>query len=408
MAKGKKKKTNKQVMDECHERVEKHYKKPILKRAAEASNAFVLRRPSFICSLDLALRGGFPAGGIAQIAAPAGVGKNALANQVISGCQRVYGEEACVAWIWTEIKYDKQHARINGVIVPSSPFEIELENLARKRTNRSKLNKAQVESRTIELGEFTIADEGSSAVKLQAAAELVRENRCQVIVIDSLAATVSDQRDKTDLDDEPQQSAEARLLTSFQQKLWVAFGNPYEGGLNMTTVLAINQVRAKRNRRSTFEREWQSAGAYALRHGKLVDIILNKGSRIYATKTGKETRKYSKEYEQLGKDIVWQIDKGKAGCHEGLSGEVAYYFNTGFNIYRDLIITAMANDMIVIKERKDKPTMHFFYTENGEEIGKGEGGVEVLAERALQDKDFFDHVYKTVMLANDVEYLHKL
>lgn len=404
-----KKKKDTSKIGQCIERVEKHYKRPILKRARDASNPFLLRRPTRSISMDIATGGGFPAGGVSQIAAPPGIGKNSLCNQVISSVQRLYEAESRIAWIWTEVAYDKMHARINGVIVPSSDYEIKLENLYRKKHGWKPLSKEQLINRKVELGEFVIAEEGSSAEKLQAAVELVRENQCQLVIIDSVAAVVSSAREDTDLDDEPQQSAEARLISEWQKKMWHAYGNSYDNSLNLTTTIIINQVRAKRNRRSSFDREWDVGGAYAVRHGKLVDMWMLPGQKIWRTPTGKETRKRKEGYKQVGKDVQWLIDKGKAGCHEGPSGELSYYFRHGFNIFHDLIITAMDYDIVHIRTSKKEGTItHYVYTDKGEQITKGDGGVTELAEMALVDEDFFELIYWSVMRKAGVKCIHKL
>ena len=399
------------ALGQCIERVKKHYKRPILKRASEAANPFLLRRPTKVLSFDIATGGGFPAGGPSQIAAPDGIGKNALSHLTMGACQDIYGEDAKLGWIWTEIFLDKKHARINGVVVPSSDYELQVEDIYRSKNGLPRLNKDQIKSRKIEIGEYIVGDEGSSAEKLQAAVELVRENQCQIITIDNVAAVVSDEREKTDLDDEPQQSAEARLITEFQKKLWHAFGNSYDGKLNLTTVLLLNQVRANRAKRSAFDREWKVGGAHAIRHGKLIDVTLTKGHRIWVTPTGKETRKKGKNCRLVGKDVKWQIDKGKAGCHEGGAGELPYYFSQGFNIYFDLVVTAKRYGIINIKTTKKngkEQEFYFILDEAGKELENGEGGLMELQERALLDKDFFNQIYESTMRRAEVVYIHKL
>jgi hypothetical protein len=239
----------------------------------------------------------------------------------------------------------------------------------------------------------------------------VRENHCQIIVVDSIAAVVSHEREKTDLDDEPQQSAEARLITEFQKKLWHGFGNSYDGTLNLTTMIFINQVRANRTRRSSFDREWKVGGAYAIRHGKLVDVTLKPGSRIWCTPAGKESRKKQSGSTLIGKDIGWIIEKGKAGCHEGPQGELTYYFRHGFNIYKDLVVTAIAHDIIKIKttkrENKESPR-YYILSSDGDEIESGDGDMEELQERALLDMDFFEDIYWSVMRKAEVKCVHRL
>lgn len=384
-------------------RIEKHYKRPILQRASEASSPFQLRRPTGILSLDLGMGGGFPAGGVCQIAAPPGIGKNALCNLVLSRCQKTYGDRSNVAWIWTEVPYDKQHARLNGVIVPSSNYEIDTENHFRLNQGWKKLTVNQISNRKKEVGNFVIGQEGSTAEKLQATVELVRENKFQVIILDSIAAVVSTSREDTDLDDEPQQSAEARLVTEFQKKLWHAYGNTLDGQMNLTTLIVINQVRANRAKRSAFEREWKVGGAYAIRHGKLVDVWLTSGSKIWLSPSGKETMKKEKGYNLIGKHINWAIEKGKAGCHEGPSGEIQYYFKHGFNIYSDLINTAKAVEVLFVKRGGWTLT-----DEHGEVILEGQGESEELESKALVDDKFFDLIYQLALRKRGIQCVYDL
>jgi len=392
------------AVDDLIARVEKHYKRPILKRAGDSSSPFQLRRPTGIVSLDVAMGGGWPAGGVSEIAALPGIGKNALCNQTIRWCQRLYKEETCVAWITLELSgYDKPHAHICGVQVSMSDYELELENLSRKKQGRPALSKSQTAKRKNQIGEFLIASEGSTAERLQAAVELVQDNQCQLVIIDSLAAFVSKARDDTDLDDEPQQSAEARLATEFQKKLWSAYCNPTNGKINLTTVLAINQVRANRLKRGPFDRAWTVPGAYAIRHGKLVDVVLQPGNSIFVTPSGKETAKGDKVNTKIGKFINWKIEKGKAGCHEGPSGEVPYYFSYGFDIYQDLITTARSVGVIQQKGDTYKLLDH-----DGEVIASGNGDTKELIEMVSSSPKVFDSVYWLIVRQSGLKCVHKL
>lgn len=385
-------------------RVEKHYKRPILKRAQDASSPFLLRRPTGIPSLDISIGGGWPAGGVSEIAGPPGIGKNGLCNQTIAENQRIHGEESSVAWITIELAgYDKGHAHIIGVQVSMSEYEIKLENLSRLKKGLKPLGKTDIARRKRQVGEFLIGDEGSTAQRLQGVVELVQDNQCQLVVIDSMAALVSEARDDTDLDDEPQQSAEARLATEFQKKLWSAYCNPNNGAHNLTTVLAINQVRANRRKRSAFDSEWVVPGAYAIRHGKLVDVVLKTGKGIFMTPTGKETLKGDKANTKIGKWVRWKIEKGKAGCHEGPSGEVAYYFSCGFEKYLDLLVTA--KHLELIKQRKDK---FWFVDSEGQTTHEGEGGIDEMVNLVSSSEKVFDSIYWELMRKAGVTCVHKL
>jgi len=402
-------------VDDVLARVEKHYKRPILKRAGDSSSPFLLRRPTGIISLDIAMGGGWPAGGVSEIAGPPGAGKNALCLQTLRWCQRIYGDDAAIAWLTLELTgLDKNHAHLNDVKVAMSMYELKLENLSRKKQGRRPLTKSEIKRKQHQIGEFIIGDEGSTAERLQAAVELVQDNRCQIVVIDSLAALVSKARDETDLDDEPQQSAEARLATEFQKKLWSAYCNPENGDINLTTVLAINQVKANRAKRSPFDSDWVVAGAYAIKHGKLVDVWVKYGQGIYMTPAGNETAKSDSKNTKIGKQMRWQIAKGKAGCHEGPSGEVPYYFSWGFNVYYDLIITARSYGVIKIKGTKDSKTKKikdpkfFMYDQDDEVINQGDGGMEELVEMVGNDSSIFDAIYWLTMRRAGVTCVHKI
>ena len=84
---------------------------------------------------------------------------------------------------------------------------------------------------------------------------------------------------------------------------------------NETTIVGLRQVRANLNKVHMHAREYKTTGAYALRHGKMIDIQLRKGKPI----TIKD--------KDVGKEITWELTKGKAGTHEGLTGTYNYYFN---------------------------------------------------------------------------------
>src|SRR5687767_369899 len=61
--------------------------KAIVREGKEISNTFILRRPTGITSLDIALGGGFPAGGLSQVIGKDSSGKSYLVNKVIAHVQ---------------------------------------------------------------------------------------------------------------------------------------------------------------------------------------------------------------------------------------------------------------------------------------------------------------------------------
>jgi hypothetical protein len=88
-----------------------------------------------------------------------------------------------------------------------------------------------------------------------------------------------------------------------------------------------------------YGRKWAATGAYAMKHGKLVNITLSPGKKVAdAAKT------------TVGKMVNWEITKGKAGCHEGGAGEYLYHYKPpSVDVIRDLLACCVENGII---ERK--------------------------------------------------------
>lgn len=363
-----------------------------VRTADDVTNPFLLRRPTGITSLDVALGGGWPAGGISQIAGIDGAGKNALCWQTLAKVQEIYGEESAIGWCWTEYPLDKEFARQFGVVIPMSDMDIELENMARKRDGRQKLSKKEIKKRRQSLGEFIVIDKGSTEKRLQAVVEMVRSNLFQVIVVDSLGALLTEVQDEADLDENPQMSSEARLVTRFQQKLWGAYGDPDDGGdVNWTSVLAINQVRANMST-AKYKKEWKVAGAHALRHGKLMDVWISKKERIPK----------DKKKEAEGRVVGWELAKAKAGAHDGPIGTIDYRYDTGFDLAEDLIDTAKQTGILMQSGSK-----YLLVDENGEVIQDDLPGTAGLIKQAVTDDEWAQVVYELVLKKEDVSCFFK-
>ena len=367
---------------------------PIIQTADRITNPFILRRPTGITSLDVAIGGGWPAGTLCQVSAPEGVGKNALCNQTIGTVQSIYGKDSCIAWICTEMTLDKMFAHMFGVVVPMSKFEIDMVNAARADKGLKPLSKEEVQFRTRKLGEFVIVDRGSSAQRLEVALRLIESNKFQLIIIDSLASLLTEMQDETELQDEPQQSSEARLITRFCQKYWGRAGRSHteEERANWTTVLATYQVRGNRST-AKFKKAWAVGGAYALRHAKAIDLHMERGER-YPADTSKPQR---------GKKVKWKVAKGKAGCSEGGQGEVLYLRNEGYDIWDDLVSAARASGTLVSAGK-----YWDWIGESGEKVVRFTGGVNGVISELVKDNDMFWRLYRDVVRREAVECVYKL
>ena len=130
---------------------------------------------------------------------------------------------------------------------------------------------------------------------------------------------------------------------------------------NETTVIGIRQVRANM-KRTMYGPEYKVGGAWALKHGKLVDIQLRPGERIMS-KDGKT---------KIGKEINYEITKGKAGTHEGKRGTIRYFFGPP-EVDVDQNLFTVATKLGVIAQGG---AMYYIDQDNGEPLKfKGQGKV---------------------------------
>lgn len=367
---------------------------PIVQIASDITNPFLLRRPTKIVSLDVQIGGGWPAGTLCQVAAPEGVGKNALCNQTVASVQQIYGKDSCIAWVCTEMTLDKAFAHMFGAVVPMSNYEIEMINAARLDKGFPPLSEAEVKFRKRKLGEFIIVDNGSSAHRLEVALRLIESNKFQLIVIDSLASLLTEVQEETDLQDEPQQSSEARLITRFCQKYWGRAGRSCgeDEDANWTTVLATYQARGNRSN-AKFKKAWAIGGAYALKHAKAIDVHLENGDR-YPSDT---------KQPQMGKKVKFTVKKGKAGCHEGGKGEIIYVHKEGYDIWQDCANAAKKSGVLQQAGKYWK-----WVDPDGKEVQKFAGGLKGVASELVKDDAAFWRLYRDVARAEGVECVYRL
>jgi RecA/RadA recombinase len=183
------------------------------------SNVFILRRPSGITSLDLAIGGGFPAGGMSQIVGADSVGKDYIVNRVIAYLQSTYGEEASVALAMTEMSYDKKYAKLCGVRVALTPEEIEA---WQKALDRPFTNEEMAWAKD-QVGSIYQITASNAEALLEAAAQCIESNLYHVVVINSFGALLTKAEEEAEhgLEDKHYSGA-AMPITSFMHRLHAA------------------------------------------------------------------------------------------------------------------------------------------------------------------------------------------
>lgn len=321
----------------------------VIRRAGELETRFDLRRPSGILSLDLACGGGLPPG-LCQIDGVEGVGKNLLMNYYFAKVQEIYGEDTAIFMACLEFRYDKSFARKCGLKVAYSPYEVEVEQRRRHKLGQDKLSSKEIDALMQQEGQIVII-EGSTEEILESTLIFIDSNRFQVGGIDSWDSMLPAAEEKVDLIDDPKIASASSLQTRWMHKVHAAIQPKprcpvcYSAALdhkatsagsytyicengeckwkgkdpfheeNETTIIGIRQARARMNRTSMRQSETQSGGAFSLRHGKLIDIKLSRGEYIMLGS------------ERHGKEINWELTKGKAGTHEGKKGSFRYIYD---------------------------------------------------------------------------------
>lgn len=331
------------------EKINKTFKgRAQLKRASEYTLPFMTKRlPTGLLSLDLELRGGFPAGGLSQIVGPKNSGKTYLAWQVIRQQQYYKGESLRVLLAQTEMRADRTQARLAGVTISLGVEDILALEEARIRSGLPKFTKEEREILQAEVGRI---DElhGESAEDLYDSILLAVENNVyHVIVIDSFGSIMSAAEAESESLSEKQYSGASAVNTKFLRKLsaFLTMDDSY-GRARDVCILGINQVRDNIGGGQGAP-EYKSPGGKALEHAKFVDLLVQSGKKVGYEDNFFAPEGTKKQFVQTGKEVNWRIEKGKAGIHEGGKGSYIFDFRTGAgDFYMDTLVAGVRHGII--------------------------------------------------------------
>lgn len=282
----------------------------------EYSMPWVMKRlPTGILDLDIALQGGLPAGGLSFFIGKQGVGKSWLANQIIREQQLLYGDACSVAWVSTEMAYDKMQGQSCGVAVPLSNKELQ-KIKDDYEASGDELPEDIAEDMQKKVGHFLTVPPSTAEESLDMALSLIRSRAFHVVVIDSFGSMLTNLEKDKDLDEANRVGGSALLNTSFARKLNEALSVDKDGDPNLTCVIGINQVRDNMNRANKYSPEIIETGGWALKHARWVTIQMSKSSLREGT-------------DRVGSTIRWEITKQKAGGHEGAKGDFDFFYSKG-------------------------------------------------------------------------------
>lgn len=315
--------------------------------AGDVDNPFLHRRPTGIPELDIHLCGGFPAGTLCGVAGPEGAGKTALAYNVAAMQQRIYGGACNIAVACVESVPDHFFMRSQDFQVCVPDEVIERKNASRKLLGKEPLSTDEIKALKQQPGNVVILNMATAEETLETALDLYAKNIFQLIIIDSLSALEPAAETEADFVDNVRQGAAASVLTRFAHRFHTISGSIDPNRQTTTTLLAILQVRANRDKAAApsamqkYLPDYKVSVPWALRHAMNIGLMVTSGEKL------KEEDKTSKKKEQYGKAVKWLTFKGKAGVHEGIAGEADYTYIDGFNRTESLYAWGISSGILV-------------------------------------------------------------
>lgn len=302
-----------------------------------APNTYFLRRPSGIMPLDVHTGGGLPAGGLTYLSGPDGAGKTFLLYKYIAMNQRLLGERSCQALGVSEAAPDHFFMRKCGVRI-CIPEQMIAERVAeRKERGMTPFTKEQLkEFRTPTVGQLKILRGAHGEELLGAILDCFDSGLFDIIGLDSVSAVLPEADAGKDLDENAKRAAAAGMLTKFFQHYLNGTTGYY--GMNPTTVIFTSQVRSNSKKAEApahiakYLPDYAPQGAWAAKHGKLIDILVKGGAKdkeevkLPPSSSLGEMAEQRKKRVQVGKTIQYEVLKGKAGVHEGITGEFDFHF----------------------------------------------------------------------------------
>lgn len=364
----------------------------VLRQGSEITNVFMLRRPTGITNLDLAIGGGIPAGGLTQIIGKFSAGKTYLANKILAEAQRIYGNDFAGSFNMTEQRYDKFYAKWQcGLRIALSEGEIAVLRQGYRENGRPDFEYSEQELLWLkdQVGFFVESIGATAEQILEVAVQQVESNLFQVVGIDSFGALLTKaEAEAEDGLEQKHRGGAATVITQFMHRLHAALNMPDKYGRpNTTSVIGINQYRDNVTA-GLYGNPMKQAGGHALAHGQLLNIHIEQGAKIRMA--------VGKEQKIIGKEINWEILKAKAGAHDGPKGSYKLYTGEmgipfGVDVYSDLLSAGLQTGVVQASGS--------WYSFAGERLGQGETNVaQVLYQNPEMLQSIRREIFKTAGL----------
>jgi RecA/RadA recombinase len=282
------------------------------------------RLPTGVLSLDIALGGGWPAGAISQIIGPKNAGKDYLIWQTIRQLLGIGGTQLHVLLAQTEMRADRTQAQKVGCAVAMS--ELDIANLDRARVANGHPPYTEEEKVKLRFQIGKIHEVHGEALEdlYDVILRGVAGRVYHLIVINSFGSVMSNAEAESETLRDKTYAGTAGVNTQFLHKLNALLTMRDENEESRDTcILGVNQIRDDIKNPN---KSYKAGGGNALEHAKFVDLFVTSGQAH-----GKEMMVPSsmgmKQMKDIwGKDVRWEIKKGKAGIHEGQAGSYVYKF----------------------------------------------------------------------------------
>lgn len=314
--------------------------------ADEMRDKKIVRTPTGLASLDVALGGGFPCSAVSYIGGKEGVGKDQLLNSIMRVHQEIYGDSAYVFYCGAE-GFDKRWAKKSGVHIAYSDAEI---NDLERATGKKFSERLKTELRR-QIGNFMYMDYTGIEQVLSALLAAGMQG-VPLLILNSIDLLLTE-LDREQQDDVQQNRgdgmAKANMVTQFFKRWDHVRGDdkvelPEDAWYS--TFLCVQQARANigggggRWGQKTWTTEH---GAFAAKHGKAIHVELAIVERLKGSGG-----------VAAGRRVRWTITKGKFGTHDGKTGTYTVWHDKGIDFSDDLITTLLDLNIAQLTEKKSK------------------------------------------------------
>lgn len=328
-------------------KINEQHKGNVVIPADEASSNSYLRRPSGIMQLDIDTGGGMPAQSFVTIGGPDNSGKSTLLYCYFAMHQRLYGDASYIALSNSEGNIDYLQARRCGWIVPVPMDYIKAKQQERKSLGAPLLTDEEIEDLRRSIGTNTIIEASTMEDILDVTKELLSTNLYGIIGVDSYEGLSPKAELALDsLDDHAQQALRANCITRFFQH----YGPIKRDAGHFTTLMMTTQVRSNRNKANLpgpmakYAKDWSDdASSWALKHWRSIHMKVYSGGKLYEGPKSNQ--------QVAGKDVNWEISKGKEGAHDGVKGSTPYYYDQRcFDPLRSVIVAGFRHGVLVERD----------------------------------------------------------